>query len=246
MSRNESDLNKGQSATLPRPKGAGEQLPLFSAEALKVVRKDDTEWRRTQLDPLLAKKGAWKKDFTTISGMEVNPLATPADIANLDFERDLAFPGQFPYTRGVQPDHVPRPSLDDAPVRRLRYGEADERALPLSARARPDRPFDGLPPADALRLRLGSSDARAKSASAAWPSTRSRDMETIFEGIDLDRGHDSMTINSTAPILLAMYLAVAEKHGAAGRRSAAPSRTTSSRSTSPRRSTSFRRAPRCG
>ena len=158
MSRNESDLNKGQSATLPGPKGAGEQLPLFSAEALKVVRKDDTEWRRTQLDPLLAKKGAWKKDFTTISGMEVNPLATPADIANLDFERDLGLPGEYPYTRGMQPDHVPRQSLDDAPVRRLRHGEGDQRALPVPAGTGADRPLDRLRHADALRLRLRPSD----------------------------------------------------------------------------------------
>ncbi len=54
-------------------------------------------------DPLAAKKAPWKSDFTTVSAMDVNPLATPSDVAELDFERDLAFPGQFPYTRGIHP-----------------------------------------------------------------------------------------------------------------------------------------------
>ena len=53
------------------------------------------------LPPPKQEKAAWKKDFTTVSGMEVNPLSTPADVAGLDYKRDLAAPGDFPYTRGI-------------------------------------------------------------------------------------------------------------------------------------------------
>ena len=53
------------------------------------------------LTPPQEKKAQWKKDFTTVSGMEVNPLSTPADVADLDYDRDLASPGQFPFTRGI-------------------------------------------------------------------------------------------------------------------------------------------------
>ncbi len=214
MSRNESDLNKGQSATLPRPKGDDEQLPLFSAEALKVVGKNDAEWRRTQLDPLLAKKGAWKKDFTTISGMEVNPLATPADVANLDFERDLAFPGQFPYTRGIHPTGY-RGRLWT--MRQFAgFGTAkhtNERFHYLLSQGQ-----TGLSTAFHLPTLYGYDSDHPFSAGEVGKCGVAvdtlQDMETIFEGVNLEEVTVSMTINSTAPILLAMYLAVAQKHGA--------------------------------
>src|SRR5471032_2218528 len=60
--------------------------------------------------------------------------------------------GGVPLHARRPPDGLPRQALDDAPVRRLWHGEADQRALPLSPRPRADRPLDGLPPADAIRL----------------------------------------------------------------------------------------------
>jgi len=97
MSRNELDIPQS-AAVPPVPNADADQLPLFSAEALGGIRKEAAEWKSAS-----AKRPAWKKDFTTVSAMEINPLATPADVAGLDFDRDLAFPGQFPYTRGIHP-----------------------------------------------------------------------------------------------------------------------------------------------
>jgi methylmalonyl-CoA mutase N-terminal domain/subunit len=71
------------------------------------------------------------------------------------------------------------------------------------------------------------------------------DMEILFDGIDLEKITTSMTINSPASVLWAMYLVVAEKQGADWKKFPAPSRTTSSRNTSRRRSTSIRPRPRC-
>jgi methylmalonyl-CoA mutase N-terminal domain/subunit len=71
-------------------------------------------------------------------------------------------------------------------------------------------------------------------------------METLFDGIPLGDVTTSMTINSPAPMIFAMYMLVAEKQGVPPTSSRAPSRTTSSRSSSRRRSTSSRRARRCG
>src|SRR5579859_857371 len=103
MSRNEPELS-GQPSRLSSMGTVGdEQLSLFSPEALAQVRAEEVKWRRECLEPLTSKRAAWKKDFTTVSGMEVNPLTTPTDVAHLDFERDLAFPGEFPYTRGIHP-----------------------------------------------------------------------------------------------------------------------------------------------
>src|SRR5713226_3491398 len=86
-----------KAAVLPLPK-EDEQLSLFSAEAVKAIRGEEERWRGA-----MSKRAPWKRDFTTVSSMEVNPLSTPADVADVDFQRDLAFPGQFPFTRGIHP-----------------------------------------------------------------------------------------------------------------------------------------------
>ena len=80
--------------------------------------------------------------------------STRPDSVDIDYERDLGYPGVYPVHARRLPVDVPRAALDDAPVRRLRHGRGDERALPLPARARPDRPLDGVRHADADGLRL--------------------------------------------------------------------------------------------
>ena len=88
-------------------------------------------------------------DRRTESGIEVKPVYTAADAP-----RELEPPGEYPVHPRAVPGHVPRPAVDDPPVRRLRLGGGVERALPLPPRARPDRPLDRVRPADAARLRL--------------------------------------------------------------------------------------------
>src|SRR5258706_1424452 len=66
------------------------------------LRRAKEAWR-AKAAAAFQKTPAWKRDFTTVSSAEVNPLATPDDIVSLDYERDLGFPGEWPYTRGVQP-----------------------------------------------------------------------------------------------------------------------------------------------
>ena len=87
----------------------------------------------------------------TDSGIEVKPVYTADDVAGLELE----LPGRVPVHARALPGHVPRPAVDDPPVRGLRLGRGDERALPLPARARPDRALGRVRPADAARLRLG-------------------------------------------------------------------------------------------
>ena len=143
-------------------------------------------------------------------------------------------------------DRLPRQALDDAAVRRLRHGEADQRALPLPPRARADRALDGLRPADAQRLRLrpphgprrGRQVRRGDRLAPRHGSPLRRHRPRACHDLDddqLDRadraGHVPRGGREARDVL--------------GTRSAARSRTTSSRSTSPRRSTSSRPSPRC-
>ncbi len=213
MSRNSTDIQKPASIPKPPPR-TDEQLSLFAPAALAAVQKEESKWRREVLEPATSKKGPWKKDFTTVSGMEVNPLATPANVADLDFGRDLAFPGEFPYTRGIHPSGY-RGKLWT--MRQFAgFGTAkqsNERYHYLLSQGQ-----HGLSIAFHLPTLYGyDSDhhyAAGEVGKCGVAVDTLADMETIFDGINLEEVTVSMTINSTAPILLAMYLAVAEKHGA--------------------------------
>ena len=198
-------------------------------------------WQAEHLKPALEQFPERKSAFLTSSGIPVEPLyaSTPDQVD---------FPGEFPFTRGVQPDHVPRPPLDHAPVRRLRHRRGDQRALPAtcSSRARPAcRSPSTCPPRSATTPTTPW--PRARSARSACRSPPSRTWRPCFDGIPLDKVSTSMTINAPAAILLAH---VHRRGQTAGRRDrascAAPSRTTSSRSTSPAAPTSSRPSPPCG
>ena len=93
--------------------------------------------------------------FTSISGEEVDLMYTPEDVAELDYERDLGYPGEFPYTRGVQAQHVPGPAVDDAAVLGIRHGGGHQPPQQVPARARPDGPVRRVRLPDHHGLRLG-------------------------------------------------------------------------------------------
>ena len=100
------------------------------------------DWQ-VKLAKLTAKRPERKAEFTTISGLPVERLYVPLK-SDEDYLDKLGFPGDYPFTRGVQPTMYRGPLLDHAPVRRLCHGRGIQPALPLSAGPGPDRPFGGL------------------------------------------------------------------------------------------------------
>ncbi len=151
--------------------------------------------------------------FTSVSGEEVDLLYTPDDIADLDYERDLGFPGEFPYTRGV------RSNMYRGRLWTMRqfsgFGtpeDSNRRNKFLLAHGQ-----TGLSVAFDLPTIMGydSDHERAEGevgvCGVAIDSLR--DMETLFDGIPLDKVSTSMTINAPAAVLLAMYICVGEKQG---------------------------------
>ncbi len=176
------------------------------------IRAAKEEWRK-KAAAAFAKTPAWRKDFTTVSSAEVNPLATPDDLGGFDYARDLGWPGEFPYTRGVQPTmYRGKPWT----IRQFAgFGTArqtNERFKQLLAHGQ-----TGLSTAFHLPTLYGYDSDHAMAAGEVGKCGVAvdtlRDFEILFDGIDLGTVTTSMTINSTAPIALAMYLAVAEKHG---------------------------------
>ncbi len=147
----------------------------------------------------------------------------------MDFERDFGWPGQYPLHARPVPDHVPRAAVDDAAVRRLRHRRRSQPPLPLFVGSKAQT---GLSVAFDLPTQMGyDSDhplAEGEVGRVGVAIDTLADMETLFDGIPLDQVSTSMTINAPAAILLAMYIAVAEKQRRRRRKAvAAPCKTTS-------------------
>jgi len=153
--------------------------------------------------------------FSTISGRPINELYTPADIASLDYARDLGNPGDFPYTRGIHANGY-RGKLWT--MRQFAGfgtpGETNQRYKQLLKAG-----GTGLSVAFDLPTLMGRDPDHELSLGEVGKCgvnvTSLADMETLFNGIDLGGITTSMTINSPASMIFAMYLVVAEKQGVA-------------------------------
>ncbi len=170
-------------------------------------------WRQTLRDKARAGAPERREAFRTSSGIEVRDLYTPADTAGLDEDRDLGRPGEYPFTRGVQ-----------ATMYRSRLWtmrqyagfataeETNQRFRYLLAQGQ-----TGLSVAFDLPTQMGyDSDAPAAEGEVGRvgvPISSLADMAVLVDGLPLGDVSTSMTINATAPILLALYVAAAEAQG---------------------------------
>jgi len=149
----------------------------------------------------------------TLSDIPVEPVYTPEHLSGLDPQRDLGAPGQFPYTRGIH-ESMYRGKLW---TMRQFSGFATPEETNRRYRYLLEQGQTGLSVAFDLPTLMGCDADHAASLGEVGKCGVSicslDDMETLFQGIPLDRVSVSMTINSPAPVLFAMYLAVAEKQG---------------------------------
>ncbi|WP_180539832.1 acyl-CoA mutase large subunit family protein [Nevskia soli] len=164
----------------------------------------------TTLDP---PKPAEKK-FTTLSGVPVEALYTPDSLPDFNPERDLGVPGQFPYTRGIHPGMY----RDRLWTMRQFSGFATPEETNQRYRYLLGQGQTGLSVAFDLPTLMGYDSDHAMAdgevGKCGAPVASLADMETLFDKIPLDRVTVSMTINSPASIIWAMYLVAAEKQGA--------------------------------
>jgi methylmalonyl-CoA mutase N-terminal domain/subunit len=167
------------------------------------------EWRREVYDAKPERDG---EPFSTISGLANEPLCTP-DNVEVDYERDLGYPGVYPFTRGVYP------SMYRGKLWTMRqfagFGTAEE----TNARFRYllDHGQTGLSTAFDMPTLMGHDSDHPRSLGEVGREGVAidslDDMETLFAGIPLERVSTSMTINSPAAMLLAFYLCVGEEQG---------------------------------
>jgi methylmalonyl-CoA mutase, N-terminal domain len=192
----------------PRKPGAS-----VAGDAARKPSDGERSWEETQLRPALEKSPERSTEFTTISGHPIRRLYTPADISTRDPERDLGLPGEPPYTRGIHP------SMYRGRLWTMRqfagFGSAEDtnqRFRYLLSQGQ-----NGLSVAFDLPTLMGyDSDhslAEGEVGKCGVAISSLADMEVLFDQIPLGDVSTSMTINSPAAILWAMYLAVAEKQG---------------------------------
>lgn len=180
---------------------------------LPQIRDARVNWEEGTLQKVLSRFPERKPEFKTPSGTEVKRVYTPEDVAELDYNRDLGFPGLYPFTRGVQPTMyrgrfwTMRQYAGFATAE-----ESNERYKYLLAQGQ-----TGLSVAFDLPTQIGyDSDhslAAGEVGKVGVAIDSLADMEILFDGIPLDKVSTSMTINAPAAVLLAMYMGVAEKQG---------------------------------
>ena len=171
------------------------------------------EWKEKVWGPATERSGERQDRFETTSEIEVDPIYTPEDVANQDYDRDLGFPGSFPYTRGVQP------TMYRGRIWTMRQYSGFASAEETNRRYHYllEQGQTGLSMAFDLPTQTGyDSDhpiAYSEVGRVGVPISHLEDMETAFQGINLAEVSTSMTINATASLLLAYYIAMAKKQG---------------------------------
>jgi methylmalonyl-CoA mutase N-terminal domain/subunit len=185
----------------------------MSSNELNEIKEKKDRWSSDSLKRTLDSHPERQKVFFTTSSSEVNRLYTPLDVPELDHDSDLGFPGEFPYTRGVQP------TMYRGRLWTMRqyagFGTAKESNKRYKYLL--DQGQTGLSVAFDLPTQIGyDSDnplAFGEVGKVGVAIDSLKDMEVLFEGIELDKISTSMTINSPASILLAMYIVLARKQG---------------------------------
>ncbi|MCH7767931.1 MAG: methylmalonyl-CoA mutase family protein [Nitrospinae bacterium] len=170
-------------------------------------------WQDEVLAPALEKHPDRKERFETASGIEFKHLYAPTDGSAESYEKKLGFPGQYPYTRGIQPTMY-RGRLW---TMRQYAGFASARETNERFRYLLSRGQTGLSVAFDLPTQMGYDSDHAMAYGEVGKTGVAidtlKDMEILLEGIPLEKVSTSMTINATAAILLSLYIAVGEKQG---------------------------------
>ncbi|NHX35765.1 MULTISPECIES: acyl-CoA mutase large subunit family protein [Halolamina] len=186
---------------------------MYDDEDLAEIRESREQWERETVDPTLDAYGERKDRFATVSNLEIDRLYDPTDVADLDYEEDLGNPGEFPFTRG------PYPTMYRGRTWTMRqfagFGSAEDtnerfHYLIEEGQTGLSTAFDmpslmGLDSDDPMALgEVGKEGVAVDTL---------RDMEILFDGIDVGEVSTSFTINPSAPVIYAMYLALADQQG---------------------------------
>ncbi len=186
---------------------------MYDKKKLAGIAARRKKWQDGAMGPSLRKSQQRLKRFSTVSDEEIDLLYTPDSLSNFEYEEDLGNPGQYPYTRGVQP------TMYRGRLWTMRQFAGFGSAADTNARFKFlfSQGQTGLSTAFHFPTLMGydsdSPRARGEVGMCGVAVDSLKDMEILFDGIPLDKVTTSMTINGPAAMVFAMYLAVAEKQG---------------------------------
>ena len=186
---------------------------MFDEEDLAAIRESHEDWEHNSLDPVLDAYGERQDRFATVSNLGVDRLYTPEDVANIDYEEDIGFPGEPPFTRGVYPTMYRGRTWTMRQFAGFGTAEATNERFHYLI----DEGQTGLSTAFDMPTLMGiDSDHRMSEGEVGKEGVAVdtlRDMEILFDGISLDEVSTSFTINPSAPVVYAMYVALADRQG---------------------------------
>jgi len=186
---------------------------MFDEDDLAEIRAEREEWEEETLGPVLDAHGERKNRFATVSNHEVDRVYTPDDIADLDYSEDLGMPGEPPFTRG------PYPTMYRGRTWTMRqfagFGTAEETNERFHYLV--DEGQTGLSTAFDMPSLMGIDSDHPMSEGEVGKEGVAvdtlRDMEVLFDGIDVGEVSTSFTINPSAAVIYAMYIALADQQG---------------------------------
>ncbi|MFC7251003.1 methylmalonyl-CoA mutase [Halomicroarcula sp. GCM10025324] len=188
---------------------------MYDEADLRKIRESKDAWEHDTLEPTLDAHGERHDRFATVSNHEVDRLYTPLDVADIDYDDDLGFPGEEPYTRGVYPTMYRGRTWT---MRQFAgFGTAEETNERFHYLT--DEGQTGLSTAFDMPTLMGldsddpMADGEVGKEGVAVDTLA--DMEILFDGIDLREVSTSFTINPSAPVVYAMYIALADQQGVA-------------------------------
>ncbi len=186
---------------------------MYDREKLAAIQDALEKWKETTLQQNISRYPERQEEFITTSSEPINLLYTPLDVPDLDYLEDLGHPGVFPYTRAIHP------TLHRGRLWTMRmfagFGTAEETNQRFKYLL--DQGQTGLSIAFDLATLMGydtdAPEAYGEFGKCGVAVSSLKDMEILLDGIPLDKVSTSMTINSPASIIWAMYIATAEKQG---------------------------------
>ena len=186
---------------------------MFDKSNLESIEEALKHWEHVTLRESLSRRPERREEFITTSSEPVNRLYTPLDLAGTDYMRDIGLPGEFPYTRGVHP------TMYRGRLWTMRmfagFGTAEETNQRFKYLL--EQGQTGLSIAFDLPTLMGydtdAPEALGEFGKCGVAVSSLKDMEVLLEGIPLDKVSTSMTINSPAAVIWAMYIVAAEKQG---------------------------------
>jgi len=188
-------------------------IGMFDERELQKIKKERQRWETTKVPNWTERHPERKNEFSTLSGISTKRLYTPENVKRLDYLKDLGFPGEHPFTRGL---HATMYRGRLWTMRQFSgFGTAEQTNQRFKYLLKEGE--TGLSIAFDYPTIMGydsdQSMATGEVGQCGVAVSSLKDMETLFDGIPLDKVSTSMTINGPAAMLLAMYVAIGDRQG---------------------------------